>query len=176
MKGTEAKWFTKTLKYIHTVSNVLEWVGLAFLAFMVVAAVVDVVGAKLFKSPLSGSTEITGLLQIVAIGSGLAFSKIAGQQIYVGFLIDSAKGRLKSALEIIRSVLSLLLWAVAAWMVFEYALKLMKRGTETFLLGIPLYPFAFWVSICCCVPMCLLLILDLLHPIVVRRKTGGDAD
>ncbi len=175
MEGIEASWFSKTQKYITSTSNVLEWVGLGFLSFMVIAAVVDVVGAKLFKAPLPGSTEITGLFQIMAIGSGLAYSKIAGRQIYVGFLIDSVRGLPKLILEITRSILSLLLWAVAAWMVFEYALKLMKRGTETFLLGVPLFPFAFWVSICCCVPMCLLLILDLVRPIATRRQLGGDA-
>ncbi len=176
MESTEGNWFSTTQKWVVAVSSKLEWVGLAFLVFMVVAAVVDVVGAKLFKAPLPGSTEITGLFQIMAIGSGLAFSKIAGRQIYVGFLIDSVKGRPKVVLEVIRSALSLMFWGIAAWMVFEYAIKLMRRGTETFLLGVPLYPFAFWVSVCCCVPMCLLLILDLVRPIAVRGQEGGEED
>jgi len=162
-------------KYITSVSKVLESVGLAALACMVIVAVVDVIGAKLFKWPVPGSTEITGLLQVVAIGGGLAFSKIDGRQIYVGFLMDSVSGRVKTALQTVVSLLSLGFWAVASWMVFDYGLSLLDRGTGTFLLGIPLYPFAFWVAVCCCVLLCLLIILDLVGPMVSRRKTGGGA-
>ncbi|NLO28665.1 MAG: TRAP transporter small permease [Actinobacteria bacterium] len=175
MEDHTENWFSTLQKHVTTVCGLLEYVGLAALACMVIVAVVDVLGAKLFKWPVPGSTEITGLLQVVAISAGLAFSKIDGRQIYVGFLMDSLKGRPKTVLEEIRSILSLGFWAVASVMVFKYGLALAGRGAETFLLGIPLSPFAFWVAVVACAVMCVLIILDIIRPVAHRGRTGGTA-
>lgn len=142
---------------------------------MVIAAVIDAIGGKIFGWPLPGSTEITGLLQVVAIAGGLVYSKINGKQINVGFLIDSVKGRKKATLEVICSLLALGFFVIASWMLFDYGLALVGRGTGTFLLGVPLYPFVFWVAVACCIPMCLVLIMDIVRTVAGRDSTESRA-
>ena len=164
MNITGTTWFTKFHKFTVSLGGWLEWMGLAALAVMVVIALIDVVGSKAFNWPLPGSTEITGVIQVVAIAGGFTLSKIDGRHIRVGFLIDKVTGRGKAALEIFSAVLSLGFFAIASWMVIDYGVSLVNRGTETFLLGIPLYPFAFWIGICC-IPMCLVIIVDLISAI-----------
>lgn len=136
--------------------------GLVAMAAMGLTALIDVIGSKVFQLPLPGSTEITGVLQVVAIAGGLAFSKIDGKQIRVDFLIDFLPRRGKAALDVLSSILGLGLFAVAGWMTFKHGLNL--SDTKTLLLGIPLSPFSFWIALCC-IPMCCVIIMDLLSSI-----------
>ena len=154
-------WFNRFIRSVTLWSSRLEWIGLAALVGMVLTALIDVIGSKFLKWPLPGSTEITGVIQVVAIASGLAYSKIDGRHIRVGFLIDSLSRRGRAALDIFSAALGLGLWVIAAWMTFEFGITLLHRGTHTFLLGVALYPFAMWIALCC-IPMCLILLTDLL--------------
>jgi len=164
MNIEERAWFVRASKFTGSLSGRLELIGLVALSGMVLTAVIDVIGSKGLNWPLPGSTEITAVIQVVAISSGLAFSKIDGRHIRVGFLIDQLTGRGKAAMEIFSSVLGLGFFVIAGWMTFDYGMSLVKRGTETFLLGIPLYPFAFWIFLCC-IPMCFVLIIELISSI-----------
>lgn len=156
-----------------SISKIAEAAGVAALACIVGVTLLDVIGGQVFGWPVPGNTEIIGLLQTVAISAGLGFSFIDGKQIYVGFLRDTLKGRKGAVLETICCVLSLGFWAVACWMIFEYGLKLVHRGTGTFLLGIPHYPFVFWIGIVCAIPMCVLIVISMLKSWSKERR-GGD--
>jgi TRAP-type C4-dicarboxylate transport system permease small subunit len=164
MEITGTTWFAKFRKSIHSLSRWSEWVGLVAMAAMALSTLIDVIGSKWFQWPLPGSTEINGVLQVVAIAGGLAFSKIDGRHIRVDFLIDWLPRRGKAALNVFSSVLGLGLFAVAGWMCYKYGLSLFRSGTETLLLGIALSPFSFWIAFCC-VPMCCVIIIELLSSI-----------
>lgn len=157
-------WFTRFRSFINSLSGWSERVGLIAMAAMALTALIDVVGSKGFHWPLPGSTEITGVLQVLAIAGGLAFSKIDGRHIRVEFLIDWLPERGKAALDLFSAILGLGLFAVAGWMTYEYGLNLLSSGTETLLLGIALYPFALWIALCC-IPMCCVIIIELLSSI-----------
>jgi TRAP-type C4-dicarboxylate transport system permease small subunit len=164
MNITGTTWFGKSTKYTDSISRWFERVGLLALAAMGLTTIIDVIGSKVFQWPLPGSTEITSVIQVVAIAGGLAFSKIDGRQIRVEFLFDSLPVKGQAALDIFSAILGLGLFIVAGWMTYEHGLNLFNSGTKTFLLGIPLYPFAFWIAFCC-IPMCFVLILDLIDAI-----------
>jgi len=153
--------FARFRKFINSVSVWVEWVGLVAIAGMVLTTLIDVVGSKGFQWPLPGTTEITGILQVVAIAAGLAFSKIAGRHIRVDLFIDRLPRRRKAILELFSSILGLGLFVVVGWATYEYGLRLFRSGTETLLLGIAYYPFLFWIAFCC-IPMCCIFIIELL--------------
>jgi TRAP-type C4-dicarboxylate transport system permease small subunit len=157
-------WFRRLAGGIRAWSARLEWIGLVALMGMVMTALIDVIGSKFFDWPLPGSTEITSVVQVVAIASGLAYSKIDGRHIRVGFLTDRLSRRGNAVFDILISILGIGLFVIAGWMTTSYGLTLMHRGTETFLLGISLYPFAFWIGLCC-IPMCLVLFTELLSAV-----------
>jgi TRAP-type C4-dicarboxylate transport system permease small subunit len=156
-----AAWFSTFRRVVIVTSRWFERAGIVALMAIVLVALIDVVGSKLFKWPLPGSTEITGVIQVVAISAGLAFSKIDGRHIRVGLFVDSLKGRSQAALEIFIALVGLGLFVVAGWMCFQYGITQYKMGTGTFLLGIIYYPFSFWITLCC-VPVSLALIVDLI--------------
>jgi TRAP-type C4-dicarboxylate transport system permease small subunit len=164
MEITGAAWFSRFRKSINSLSSWVERVGLVAMATMVLIALIDVVGSKWFQWPLPGSTELTRVLQVVAIAGGLAFSKIDGRHIRVEFLMDWLPQRGKAALDLFSALLGLGLFAVAGWMTYKYGLSLFNSGTETLLLGISLSPFSFWIALCC-IPMCCVIIIELLTSI-----------
>jgi TRAP-type transport system small permease protein len=141
-----------------------ERVGLVALAAMGLTTLVDVIGSKVFNLPLPGSTEITSVIQIVAIAGGLAFSKIDGSQIRVDIIFEWLPRRGRAVIDVFSAVLGLGFSAVAAWMSFEHGLSLFEGGTKTFLLGIPLSPLAFWIAVSW-VPMGCVIIAELLTAI-----------
>ena len=164
MRITEVGWFVKGRAAIHTASEWFERVGLVALAAMGLATLVDVIGSKVFNLPLPGSTEITGVIQILAIAGGLAFSKIDGSQIRVDIIFEWLPRRGQAVIDVFSAILGLFFSAVAAWMSFEHGLSLLDGGTRTFLLGIPLSPFAFWIA-ASWVPMGCVIISELLTAI-----------
>jgi TRAP-type C4-dicarboxylate transport system permease small subunit len=164
MKMTEAAWFTKFRKFIHSLSSGCERVGLVAMAAMALATFIDVIGSKAFKWPLPGSTEMISVIQVIAIAGGLAFSMIDGRHIRVEFLSEWLPQRGKAALDVFSALMGLGLFAVTGWMTYEHGLSLFNSGTKTFLLGIPLSPFAFWIALCC-IPMCLVIIIALVTSI-----------
>lgn len=174
MQGREMTAIAKLRRLTESASIVFEWLGAAGLACMVLITVVDVLGDVVFRKPLPGVTELVGLLQVVAVAGGLAFSKIDGRQINIGFLPDRLQGRSKAALESFSSILVLSFWGLACWFVFSHAIDLQKRGTGTVLLAIPHYPFIIWIGIACCIPMFLLMVGDLVGSLA-RFWRGGEA-
>jgi TRAP-type C4-dicarboxylate transport system permease small subunit len=82
----------------------------------------------------------------------------------VEFLFDSLPEKGQAALDIFSAILGLGLFVVAGWMTYIQGVNLHNSGTNTFLLGIPLYPFAFWIAVCC-IPLCFIIILDLIEAV-----------
>ena len=164
MNITGTALYGKADRSTTSISNWFERVGLVAMAAMALTTLIDVIGSKVLHLPLPGSTEITGIIQIVAIAGGMAFSKIAGSQIRVDFIFDMLPERGKAVLDLFGSVLGLAFFFVAGWMSFENGLALLSGGTKTFLLGVPLYPFAFWIALCC-VPMFFVILIELLASI-----------
>jgi TRAP-type C4-dicarboxylate transport system permease small subunit len=145
-------------------SRWFEGVGLVALAAMGLATLIDVIGSKAFQRPLPGSTEMTGVFQVVAIAGGLAFSMIDGRHIRVDFLIAWLPRRGQAALDVFSAILGLGFFVIAGWMTYEYGLSVLKSGTETLLIRIPLYPFAFWIALSC-IPMCFVIITEMFSSI-----------
>lgn len=149
MTITGTKWFIAYRKYVHRSSGWLEWAGMLALVLMMVTALLDVVGTKALHRPLPGSTEISSVLQVLAVAGGMAYSKIDGRHIRVDFIVDKLSRHTQAILEILISFLVLGFFIVATVMTFRYGLSIQASGTETLLIGIPLYPFAFFISLFC---------------------------
>jgi TRAP-type C4-dicarboxylate transport system permease small subunit len=161
VKSAEKSWLEKVGGPVRSVSGWFERIGLFGMAAMGLTTLIDVIGSKLLQRPLPGSTEIIAVLQMVAIAGGLAFSKIDGRHIRVDVFVNSLPGRGKAILDAFGALLGFGFFAAAGWMMYEHGLSLASGGTKTFLLGIPMAPFAFWIAFCC-IPMCLVILVEFL--------------
>ena len=75
-------------KFNHRLSSWCEWLGLAAILLMMVITCIDVVGAKLFLSPLLGAIDIVQLSQIVAISFAAGMAMILGRHVQVEFFYN----------------------------------------------------------------------------------------
>jgi TRAP-type C4-dicarboxylate transport system permease small subunit len=132
---------------------------------MLVSTVIDVVGAKVFKWPLPVGTEAVYLCQVIAIGGAIAFGQIDGRHIRVELFVDKLPRRARAFFHALAALLSLALFVILLWESFEYgqALRLARDVTATS--KIPLFPFAFWLTLSF-IPVCLVLLGELLNSIL----------
>ena len=151
-------------EYSCLVSRWFEWVGMLAFFTMLVSTCIDVIGAKLFKWPLPGGTEIVYMIQIVAIAGTLAIAQIEKQHIRVEFFVDLVSRKMKALMTGIVSILGLALFALLFWQSYKYGMKLLGTGDITTSAKMPLYPFAFWIALSC-IPMCFVLLVELINSV-----------
>jgi len=145
-------------------SACFEYVAMICLVGIIVATLIDVIGAKLFNKPIAAGTEVVYFLQVIAIAGALAATKIDGKHIRLEF-VDSLPKRLKSTFHFISALLGLGLFIVLAWKSFEYAQTLRNTQEVTAVSRIPLYPLVLWIALCC-VPLCLVLLKEMINSAV----------
>lgn len=146
-----------------------ERIAMVGIVGIIIATLIDVIGAKIFNKPLAASTEVVYFLQVVAIAGALSATKIDGKHIRLEF-VDSFPRRIKGVFNFLVAVLGLGLFILLALKSYEYAetLRIAKEVTATS--RMPLYPFALWIVLCC-FPLCLLLLQEMVKSAieVVKR-------
>ncbi|MCL6478632.1 MAG: TRAP transporter small permease [Peptococcaceae bacterium] len=146
-------------KLNHLISAWFERVAMVGIVGIIIATLIDVIGAKIFNKPLAAGTEVVYFLQIVAIAGALASTKIDGKHIRLEF-VDSLPKRIKSTFNFIVAVLGLGLFILLAWKSFEYAQTLRSTHEVTATSRVPLFPFVLWIALCC-IPLCLVLLQEM---------------
>ena len=62
----------------HKISFGVEWIGLAGLLLMMAITCIDVIGAKVFKTPVPGALDIVMISQLMAVVFAVAGSLLLG--------------------------------------------------------------------------------------------------
>lgn len=151
-------------KFSYKLSTWFEQIAIIGFLGMMLSTVIDVVGAKAFKWPLPVGTEAVYLFQVIAIAGAIAFAQIDGRHIRVELFVDRLPGRARAIVKSLAALLSLALFVILLWESYDYgqALRLAKDVTATS--KIPLFPFAFWLTLSF-IPVCLVLLGELLNSI-----------
>lgn len=150
---------SKFEKFNRRISLCFEWVGLAGLLVMMVITCVDVIGAKVFKSPILGALDIVQLCQIVAIGFAVSMTLIVGRHIQVEFFFDLLRRRVQAVISPIILLIVFVFFIVIIWQVIVLGYSFQTSGEYTATAYIPLYPFAYGLALAF-VPVCLVLLVE----------------
>ena len=150
---------SKFEKFNRRISEWFEWVGLAGLLVMMVITCVDVIGAKVFKSPILGALDIVQLCQIVAIGFAVSMTLIVGRHIQVEFFFDLLRRRVQAVISPIILLIVFVFFIVIIWQVIVLGYSFQTSGEYTATAYIPLYPFAYGLALAF-VPVCLVLLVE----------------
>jgi TRAP-type C4-dicarboxylate transport system permease small subunit len=151
-------------KFNNTLSVWLERVAIVAVVGMILATMIDVVGAKLFHWPLPASTEIVYLFQVIAIAGALAISKIDGRHVRIEF-IDKMPQPGRAIISSLVSLFGLGLFIILCWQSYGYAQQFRINKEVTANARIIFYPFALWLALCC-IPMILILLKDFISSLV----------
>ena len=155
-------------RFNRRLSGWFEWIGLVGLLVMMVVTCIDVVGAKVFRSPLMGSIDIVQLAQTVAIAFAASMALILGRHIQVEFFVRLLPRRVGAVVNSVILLLGLGLFMMILWRLFLFAHLLQTSGDYSATIYIPYYPFAYGIALAC-IPVCLVFLWEFLKSLK-RRK------
>ncbi len=156
-------------KFNYRLSSWFELIAIFAFLGMMAGTLIDVVGSKGFKFPLPAGLEVVYFGQLIAIAGALAYSEIDGRQIRVELFVDMFPKRARAFFHGLAALLGLGLFAILTWKTYQYAMSLKAINDVSATARVPLYPFAFWLALCF-VPLCLVLIGELLKAIIEGIK------
>ena len=154
-------------RFNHRLSGWFEWIGLAGLLLIMTITCIDVVGAKVFKSPILGAIDMVMLSQIVAISFAASMTLILGRHIRVEFFVNLLPRRAQAVINSIVLLLGLGLFILIIWRLCVLGYSFQTSGEYSMTAYIPLYPFAYGIALAC-IPVCLVLLLEFLKSLTKR--------
>ena len=150
-------------------SDWFQWIGLAGLLVMMVITCIDVVGAKVFRSPLLGALDIVMLAQTVAIAFAASMALILGRHIEVEFFVKMLPRRVGAVIDSVVLLLGLGLFMVIVWRLSVLGHLLQTAGDYSATIRIPYYPFAYGIALAS-IPICLVFFVEFLKSLTKKKE------
>ena len=159
-------------RFNRKISGWVEWIGFGALFLMVVLTCVDVIGAKIFLTPVPGSIDIIMLAQLIAVSFAGAMVLILGRHVQVEFFMILLPKRFQSLVDALINVLCLVFFIIIVWRLFVHGFDLQSGGEVTMTAGIPMAPFAYAAALAM-IPFCLVFLQRFLSAIlsVVKHES-----
>jgi TRAP-type C4-dicarboxylate transport system permease small subunit len=157
-------------KFNHRLSGWFEWIGVAGLLAMMLVTVIDVIGAKLFLSPLLGAMDWVRVWQSVAIAFACAATLIVGRHVRVDFIVARLPQRAQAVINSLINFLCLCLFVLLIWRTSVLGYTLQVTGEVSATAHIPRFIFAYGIALAS-IPVCLLFLQELISSVmkVVKR-------
>jgi TRAP-type C4-dicarboxylate transport system permease small subunit len=153
-------------------SKVLAYIGAFALFGTMCLTAADVIGRYAFNSPILGVFELTEFLILILIFSFIGYAQSQKTHVSVELLLKILPKRIQAIIEVINHVICLVLMILITWMGLEKALELKEVGEASPNLGIPDYPFVFFLTIGCTV-MCIEYIRDIIRLITSMKEQNS---
>ena len=150
-------------------SKVLAYLGAVALFGTMCLTAADVIGRYVFNTPILGVFELTEFLVLILIFSFLAYTQSQKTHVAVELLLKIFPKRIQAFIEVVNHVICLVLMILITWMGFKKALELMEVGEASPNLGIPDYPFVFFLTVGCTI-MCLEYLRDIIRLLVNMKE------
>ena len=142
-------------RFNRRISFWVEWVGLAGLLLMMFITCIDVIGAKMFKTPVPGALDIVMISQLLAVAFAVAASLLLGRHVEVEFFVPLLPKTLQSIIDSFICLCCILLFAVISWRLFVYGYSMQESNEVSPTIRIPLFGFAYGAAVSC-IPVCLI--------------------
>jgi len=150
-------------------SDKLKAVGAVFLFGMAVLTCLDVIG-RLFKHPIFGSVELVSFMGVIAIACSLPFTHMEGGHIGVELVVRKFSKKIRDIIKLCTEVLSLILFSLVTWKMFEYCIKVKNSGELSMNLQLPEYGVIFLLG-CGFVILIITILYSILKTILNLSKT-----
>lgn len=155
---------TRWDRFNHSWGIWFERIAIVTVVGMILGTLIDVVGAKLFQWPMPAGTEVIYLLQVITIAGAIAITKIDGGHVRIEY-VDSLPKRGRAFFSILVSILGLSLFIILCWQSYLFAQSMRINNEVTATARIILYPFVFWVALCC-IPVISILFKELVSSLL----------
>jgi TRAP-type C4-dicarboxylate transport system permease small subunit len=137
------------MRYVSIVlerfSNFLKLIGAIALTGMMLLTVVDVIG-RFFKHPIFGSVELIGFMATVAVAAALPYTYKKDGHVGVEILVRLLSEKTQIFIDIFTRIVSLILFGIAAWQMFDYAADIHETGEVSMNLEFPTYYIVYLLA------------------------------
>ncbi len=160
----------KIEKFNGRLSGWFEWLGMAGLLLMMLVTIIDVIGAKVFGSPLLGAMDWVRVFQSVAIAFACAATLIIGRHVKVEFFVARLPKRAQAVIESIVLLLGLGLFVLIIWRLCVLGYSMQAVGEVSATAHIPRCLPAYGIALAS-IPVCLIFLQKFLSSLirVVKR-------
>lgn len=148
------------------ISNGAEWIGMIAFLSMMLLTTADVIGAKVFKTPIPGALDLMMLAQLICAGFALGASYIANRHVQVEFFMPLLPKLFQKIAGVFIHGLVFLFLVLMTWQMFEYGYELKSYGEVSPTIRIPIYPFCF-AAAAAFIPACLVSLAKILKSVKV---------
>jgi TRAP-type C4-dicarboxylate transport system permease small subunit len=145
----ETNRFVRRLEtYSANLSKWLNWIAGAGLIAMLALVVGDIIGIKIFASPIPGGIELVAFLGVIVIGFAIAYTQVLHGHIKVDFIVMKFPPKFAAVIDVLMLILGMGFFVVLTWRSFDYARVVQISGEVSMTQGIPFYPFIYGLSLC----------------------------
>ena len=134
---------SRFISVLRNISRTMAAVGAAAFGAMMIIVVIDVVGRRFFKHPLTGATELIGILLVIGASWGMGYCQFLQMNIRIDVLFVKFPRMLQAICSAVAYIICATVAGLVAWRAFvkteEYIV--VKIGTTTDILDMPLWPF-----------------------------------
>lgn len=131
------------------VTRIANKVGGIILFLMIVVTFVDVFARYVFSAPLPGRTEATEIGMVILVYFAVAYTYLQGGHVSIDMVVNYLPKTGKKIAIAVSSLLAIGVLLLVSWQSIEYALRVRATGLVAPVLGIPIFPWVFFVSAGC---------------------------
>ena len=147
------------LSKVREISRILNAIAGITLAFMMCLTVADVI-LRSFRRPIVGTYELVAFSGAIVVGFAVPLTSWFRGHIYVDFLIMRFSKTVRNIFNFTTRSLVIILFLLIGWNLLRYGMDLQKSGEVSVTLGMPFYPVAYGIGICCFL-QCMVIFCDI---------------
>ena len=144
-------WLNKSAHFLNIAvkpaAKAINYLGAAVLVSIMVLTGADVTLRYLFNSPITGSYELTEVLMVVIVAFGLAYCASEKGHVRVDLVVSRLPRRAQAVMNFIASLAFLSIFVIITWQSIYREQAMIEATVTTYVLFIPLFPFAFVVTV-----------------------------
>ena len=155
-------------KISRFLNMVLVLIGGVFLVGMIILTCGNIFSRLVWK-PIPGTFELMGYSGAIVTAFALGYTQMKRGHIAVDVLVDKFPSGVRTALNVLNSLVCLAFFVIASWQIAVKATTLMNTGEVTETLRIIYYPFTYAVA-AGCAALSLVLLIDLLKSVFPEKE------
>ena len=128
-------------------NKILMFVGSVAVLFLMSLATVNVCLRFFFNAPYRGAYELVGFSGAIVIAFALGYTQKRKDHIVVDILTEKFSKPVVKVLDVISYLVMMIFFAMVAWQVLVWGMKIAKSGEVSETLKIIFHPVIFCVSI-----------------------------
>ncbi len=138
------------MEFLIKMRSAVNWImvvlgGISVLMLMILATAN--VCMRIVQVPFQGAYEIVSFLGAVTIAFSLGYTQMKKSHIVVDILSETFPSPIKRILDAVGYLITMVFFAMIAWVIFRWGIRIAQSGELSETLKVIYYPFIFSVSI-----------------------------